>query len=107
MRGKNATPGLPCLYHLMSGQIFYSEAVKEDGDSFIFDCEKTVLVTLQQGKGSSVHVTMVKLSETGFKPKQNRVFKSNIALVSDTGEPSIIQKAKEALTGLVLPGAVN
>ncbi len=108
-KGKNATSGIPALYHLMSGQIFYSEEVKEDGDSFIFDGDKTLLVSLSAGaKAGQMNIQMGKLSDQGFKGKQCRVMKSSVVMIQDVGEPEVVNKAHEALSGLVLPGgAVN
>jgi hypothetical protein len=106
--GKNATPGLPCLYHLTVGMIFYSETVKEDSDSFIFDGEKTLVISIgKPNNQGQVNIAMSKLSADGFKPLQVRVMKSAVAMIQDTSEPGIIEKAHEALSGLVLPPSVN
>lgn len=103
--GKNATPGLPCIYQLVNGTIFYSEAVKEDADSFIFDGDKTVVLSMSKGaKPGMVNIEMMKLTDWGYKAHITRVMKASIAMVQDTSEPSIIQKAKEALSGIVLAG---
>ena len=105
-KGKAATPGLPVLYHLTSGQIFYSESVREDGDSFIFDGDTTLLLSVHPGSGNGnrqVNISMMKFSDGGFKSKQARVLKSSVVMVTDIGEPALISKAHEALSGLVLP----
>jgi len=104
--GKHATPGLPCIYQLVNGTIFYSDAVKEDADSFIFDGNKTVVISMTKGaKPGMVNLEMMKLMDWGYKALQTRVMKASVAMVQDTSEPSIIAKAKEALSGIVLPGA--
>jgi hypothetical protein len=101
--GKQATAGLPCLYHLVSGMILFSEAVQEDGDSYIFDGEKTLLLATEPGsKPREMSVSMQKLSEIGFKAKVSRIPKSVVSMIQDCGEPSLIAKAHEALSGLIL-----
>ena len=106
--GKNATPGLPCLYHLTVGMIFYSETAREDRDSFVFDGEKTLLISIGKPNNvGQVNIGMSKVSTDGFKPLQVRVMKSAGAMIQDTSEPGIIEKAREALSGLVIPPGVN
>ena len=101
-KGEAATPGLPVLYHLTSGQILYSETVKEDGDSFVFEGDKTLMVQVSKGQGAQVNIGMVKFSDGGFKIKQARVMKSAVVMVTDVGEPAVITKCHEALSGLIL-----
>lgn len=103
LMGKSATAGLPVLYHLTSGQILYSEVAKEDGDSYIFDGDRTLIVVVTPGHGNGqVQISMVKLSDGGFKSKQARVMKASVIMVTDVGEPTIVNKCHEALSGLVL-----
>ena len=103
-KGKQATAGLPVLYQLVTGQLFYSEAVQEDGDSFVFDSDRTLLLNVVQGSGNgSVTLNMAKLSAAGFASKQTRVLKTAVVMVQDVGKQEIIDKAHEALSGLVLP----
>jgi hypothetical protein len=104
--GKSAGAGLPCLYSLISGQIFYSECAKDDGEAYLFDGDKTVIVNVKPGKGQ-VELQMQKLSEAGFKSKYNRVMKSFVQLVQDCGEPGIVSKCHEAMSGLTLPPGSN
>jgi hypothetical protein len=101
--GKSVTPGTPCIYYLISGQILFSECAKEDGESFVFDGDKTLEVTLSRGSGHSVQAGMSKVSDIGFKSKQVRVMKHAVLLISDCGETTLINKAHEVLSGLVLP----
>lgn len=106
-KGKNATAGLPCIYQLITGQNFYSETVKEDGDCYIFDADKTLVVSVEL-KGKDANGTFQKISESVFHPKQIRVPKSSVLMITDCGVPDLANKAREALSGLVLPGgAVN
>lgn len=103
-KGKSATAGPPVLYHLTSGQILYSEAVKEDGDSFVFDGDRTLIVVVTPGhRNGQVQIGMVKLSDGGFKSKQARVMKTSVIMVTDVGEPALVNKCHEALSGLVIP----
>jgi hypothetical protein len=109
INGKQATAGLPCIYQLMTGQFFYSETAKDDDVSYIFDGDQTlVLVVTMKGKGQA-DIQMLKVSQSEFSPKQLRVPKSAILMVTDCGRPELVAKAKEALSGIVLagPGSVN
>lgn len=107
-KGAAATAGLPVLYHLTSGQILYSETAKEDGESYVFDGDRTLILQVQQGgNGRQVNISMVKLSDGGFKSKIARVLKSAVVMVADVGELALTNKCHEALSGLVIPpGAV-
>ncbi len=98
--------GLPCIYHLQGGVIFYSEAVKEDGDSYIFSPEKTVAMFFSpptpQGqqqfgcmKGFGPQIPLL--------PSFLRAGKGG-CLVSDCTDPNIIKVCKQTLSGLVLTG---
>lgn len=102
--GKNATPGLPCIYQLLTGQFFYSETAKEDDASYIFDGDKTLVVIVQMRKQGQADIQMIKAGESEFAPKQLRIPKSAILMVTDCGRPELIAKAKEALSGIVLAG---
>ena len=102
--GKHATPGLPCIYQLITGQFFYSETAKEDDSSYIFDGDQTLVVIIQKQRQNSADVAMIKASQSEFAPKQIRVPKSAMLMVTDCGRPELIQKAKEALSGIILAG---
>ena len=102
--GKNATAGLLCIYQLITGQFFYSETAKEDSDSYVFDGDKTLVVIVKPTRNGTADVQMIKAAESVFAPKQLRVPKSAILMVTDCGRPELIAKAKEALSGLVVPG---
>ena len=102
--GKNVTPGLPCIYQLITGQFFYSETAREDSDSYVFDGDKTLVVMVRPSGKGKADVQMIKASESEFAPKQLRVPKSAILMVTDCGRPELISKAKEALSGIVVPG---
>lgn len=106
-KGKAAIAGPPVLYHLASGQLLYSEDVREDGDSYVFDGDKTLLVQVSPGERGQLSIAMAKLGAGGFRPKMTRVAKNYVALIQDCGDPAIIQKAHEALSGLVLPGSTH
>ena len=104
---KMASAGLPCIYQLLTGQNFYSETAKEDGDSYIFDAERTLVISVSV-KGKNAEGMFQKISDSVFHPKQIRVPKSAMLMITDCGQPDIIAKAREALSGLVLPGgAIN
>lgn len=102
--GKNATPGLPCIYQLITGQNFYSETAKEDSDSYVFDGDHTLVIVIQMKSKGQADVQMIKVSQSEFAPKQMRVPKSAMLMVTDCGRPELIAKAKEALSGIVLAG---
>ena len=102
--GKNATPGTPCIYQLVTGQFFYSETAKEDSDSYVFDGDKTLVIMVKPTGRGQADVQMIKTSESEFGPKQLRVPKSAMLMVTDCGRPELISKAKEALSGIVLAG---
>jgi hypothetical protein len=102
--GKNATPGKPCLYHMTGGQAFFSEAVIEEEDGFIFDGDKTAVITISQGNGPKANLRIDKLSHIGFQTKYVRVFKHGIAMITDAGDPKVIETARQALSGIVTPG---
>jgi hypothetical protein len=104
MNGKQATAGLPCIYQLITGQFLYSETAKEDSDSYVFDGDKTLVVIVRPSGKGKADVQMIKASESEFAPKQMRVPKSVMLMVTDCGRPELIGKAKEALSGLVVPG---
>ena len=102
--GKSATAGLPCIYQLITGQFFFSEQVKEDDNSYIFDSDKTLVIMIKPQRQGQAELTMVKTKESEFAPKQLRVPKTSVLMITDCGRPEIIQKAKEALSGIVLAG---
>ena len=105
--GKSATAGIACIYQLLTGQNLYSETAKEDGDSYIFDAERTLVISVSV-KGKNAEGMFQKISDSVFHPKQIRVPKSAMLMITDCGQPDIIAKAREALSGLVLPGgAIN
>jgi hypothetical protein len=103
-KGKNATAGLPCIFQLLTGQFFYSETVKEDSDSWVFDGDKTLVLIISKGKAGTADLKFIKISQSEFQPKQLRVPKTSILMITDCGIPELIQKAREALSGIVLPG---
>jgi hypothetical protein len=99
MNGKQATAGLPCIYQLLTGQYFYSDTAKEDSDSYIFDGDKTLVFIVKAAGHGKADIQMIK-----FAPKQLRIPKSAMLMVSDCGRPELVAKAKEALSGIVLAG---
>ena len=102
--GKNVTPGSPCIYQLLTGQVFYSTTAKEREDSFIFDADQTLnLVVKPSGKGRA-DLSMNKLSDDVFGPKQVRILKSAIQIISDCGRQDMVSNANAALSGIVLAG---
>jgi hypothetical protein len=64
--GKHATPGLPCIYQLITGQFLYSETAKEDDASYIFDGEKTLVIIVKPSGKGHADVQMIKTSESEF-----------------------------------------
>jgi hypothetical protein len=102
--GKNATAGIPCIYQLLTGQFFYSETAREDSDSWVFDGDKTLVIIVSSRKTGIADIQMIKVSGSEFQPKQIRVPKTSILMITDCGLPDLIQKAQEAMSGLVLPG---
>jgi len=104
-QGKSATPGPTVVYQLTTRPVLYSECAREDGDCFIFDPEKTLVIgPVQTGRNGQGQVTMQKMSEAGiFKPRLARVPKTSIAFMHDCGNPEMTAKCQEALSGLVLP----
>lgn len=97
--------GLQCIYHLGMA-ILYSEAVREDGDSYIFDPEKTVCllfgppqpdgtqqVGMQKGFGP-----MIPLKPTILRAGKTAMF------ITDCTDPNIIKLCKQTLSGIVLAG---
>jgi hypothetical protein len=104
MNGKQATAGLPCIYQLLTGQYFYSDTAKEDSDSYIFDGDKTLVFIVKAAGHGKADIQMIKVSDSEFAPKQLRIPKSAMLMVSDCGRPELVAKAKEALSGIVLAG---
>ena len=103
--GKRATQGIMSLFHLTSGQIFYSETAIEVGDSFMFNGDQTLLVAISPGrKQGEMTLQMQKFHDSGFKGFGARVLKSSIVLIQDVTDEAFISKAHEALSGLTIVG---
>lgn len=104
-KGKNAGPGPLVIYQLVTGPVFYTECAREEDDSYVFDSEKTLLVSTTQVKGNGqAMVQMQKLSDVGFfKSLLTRVPKTAIAFMQDCGNSEVQAKCQEALSGLILP----
>jgi hypothetical protein len=109
LKGKSMTPGIPCIYHLTVGVALYSETAREDGDSFIFDADKTLLVTIPQqaGKDGKMNVNYSKMTGWIFSPSLVRVQKTHVNMITDCGQPELIKQFQAALSGLVAPGSIN
>jgi hypothetical protein len=107
-KGSNATPGPIVIYQLITGQNWYSETAKEDGNSYIFEADKTLVIAVDV-KNKAANINMQKVSDSIFAPKILRVPKSAVLMATDCGQPDLVQKAHEALSGIVLagPGSVN
>lgn len=107
-KGKHAGPGPLVVYQLVTGPVLYSECAREDGDSFVFDPGRTLVMgPVQAGRNGQGQVTMQKMSEAGvFKPAVVRVLKTAIAFMHDCGNFEMHEKCQEALSGLVLPKGV-
>ncbi len=99
--------GLPCIYHLGLAILYCDPAdIREDGDSYIFDPDKTVCLNFQPPQPNGQQgVGMIK----GFgpmiplKPSYLRAGKAAV-FVSDCSDPNIIRLCKQTLSGLVLTG---
>lgn len=104
-KGKQANPGPIVIYQLVTGVTLYSEEAIADGDAYIFDPEKTLLISDPQVRGNGqVQMQLQKLSEGGiWKPRKVRVPKTAVAFMHDCGNPDVQAKCQEALSGLVLP----
>ena len=106
LKGKAATPGKPCIYHLSSGVVLYSETAREDNDSYVFEAGKTMLIAVEK-VGNKAQMQGSRMTEWLFSPSQIRVHKSFIAMITDCGEPELVKKFQAGLSGLVAPGAMN
>ena len=102
-KGKNAGAGLPCIYQLITGQNLYSETAREDSDSYVFDADSTLVISVAI-KGKDAEGTFQKIGESVFRPKMIRVPKTAVLMITDCGVPGVVSRAHEALSGLVLPG---
>ena len=98
--------GLPCIYHLPGGLTFFSEAVREDGDSFIFDPDKTVWLAIQpptpDGKQQVAHMKGYG-PLVPFRPTTLRVGKAGV-IITDCTDPAIMAIWRSALSGIVVTG---
>lgn len=104
-KGKASGAGPLVVYQLVTGPVLYSETAHEDGDSFVFDPERTLVIgAVQPGRNGQGQVTMQKMSEAGiFKPHTARVLKSAIAFMHDCCNPEMQAKCQEALSGIIIP----
>jgi hypothetical protein len=98
--------GLPCIYHLGLA-ILFSEAVREDGDSYIFDPAKTVCLLFQPPQPNGQQgVAFLK----GFGPAiplQPTFLRAGKAAVfiTDCTDPNILKLARQTLSGIVIASA--
>jgi len=98
--------GLPCIYHLGLAVLF-SEAVREDADSYIFDPAKTVCLMFAppDPKGQQAYGVIkgfgpaIPLRPTFLRAGKAAVF------VTDCTDPSVIAKCRQTLTGLIVAPA--
>ena len=104
MKGKALTPGIPCIYHLANGLCFYSETAREDGDSFVFDANRSLIVTIGDANAEGkTELKMKKMIGWIFSPQQIRVQKTHIGMIQDCGQPELIKQFQAALSGLIAP----
>jgi hypothetical protein len=98
--------GLPCIYHLGLA-VLYSEAVREDGESYIFDPAKTVCLLFGPPNAQGMQgVNFVK----GFGPNiplQPTFLRAGRAacFVSDCTDANVLALCKQAISGLVIAPA--
>lgn len=106
--GKRASAGQFVVYHLEGTQMIYCEPmyVKENDDSFILQGDHAVLLTVQQ-QGNKANISMQKVSTAGLKSLVVRLMKSAVTMVTDVGDPELVKKVSEVLSGLVLPGGAE
>jgi predicted sulfurtransferase len=83
--------GLPCIYHLPGGLLFFTEAVREDADCYIFDPAKTLQLVLAPG------------NHPGQLQVQSSLRVGRAAcMVTDCTDPAIMKVWRSALSGIVL-----
>lgn len=99
--------GLPCIYHLLGGVIFYAEDVREDGTDYIFDPAKTVALLFEppDAKGQQRFVRI-----KGFGPQiplMPSYLKAGRAacIVTDCTDPQVIALCKKELSGIIIAPA--
>jgi hypothetical protein len=95
--------GLPCIYHLGICTL-YSEDVREDGECFTFDPEKTccLVFALPDASGSQAYSVIRGFGPAiPLKPTFLRVGKT-AAFVSDCSDPTVIAFCKRVMSGLVI-----
>lgn len=107
MKGKKVSAGPLNLYHLSDGAMFYSEEVKDDGDSFYFQGDKTVLLKIVKQSGNQASLQAQKLSESSFNPQGLRLLKTSVQMVTDLNDAKVTEVVMQAMTGLILPNGGN
>lgn len=96
--------GMPCIYHLGGGLTFFCEGVREDGDSFIFEPDKTVWIVVSPPRpdGNQEISAMKGFGPlVPFRPSSIRVGKGGI-MVTDCTDPSMLKLFRSTLAGIVL-----
>lgn len=101
--GNHATPGTPCIYHMPSGIILFTEDSGNEKEFYVFDPEKTVQIYLEIGdKPGSMSAKLMKgFTAIPLKPLTIRIGKS-ACMVTDTEDPELIAKCRQVLSGIVL-----
>ncbi|MBE3064001.1 MAG: hypothetical protein IMZ69_03165 [Spirochaetes bacterium] len=97
--------GLPCIYHLPNGLMFFTEAVREDGDSYIFDPEKTLQIIMQPSPtpGQMTVIHFKGFRAMPFQPTSVRAGKGGV-VVTDCTDPKLLASWRSALSGIVIAG---
>lgn len=87
-----------------SGAFIYAEDVKEEGDEYVFDAEKTVIFSLQGlDRSTNKPVWAVeKMANQYGHPRVVRYLKSQIAFRQDCYDPQIRKEFIKVTTGLHL-----
>lgn len=98
--------GLPCIYNLGLAVLF-SEDVREDGDSYIFDPAKTVCLIFQPPQPDGQQGVMFL---KGFGPRiplQPTFLRAGKAacFITDCTDPNILKLARQTLSGIVIAPA--
>jgi hypothetical protein len=97
--------GLPCIYHVQT-VILYSEAVREDGETFIFDPEKTcaLLFGMPTPDGKQAFQAVKGFGpQIPLRPSYLRVGK-NAVIITDCTDPNVTAICKRTISGIILAG---
>lgn len=106
--GAMALPGKECLFQLPSGAFLFSESVKDEGDSYVFDAKKTVhLIMAAPANGQQYQI--IPIWKWTFGPTRVRLPKTSVLIVQDATDAGLFKAVRSALSGIILssPGALG